>query len=305
MSSYLKLAYTVLKASRRPMTSAGILEAAYAAQMVPKHLYGKTQAKTLQARLSEDVLRNKVSAFFRTDPGYFFLNELINDPAIPVKFKERFEARRRTRDLHVAPFLAVDRDFVQSCDESALSDWHSFVSLAEAANAIFYVQSRNSHEALVVWTFSMVRRGSEVLTYRTGRYRTDRDSFANKRTVGFPGVIGFFDCTLFSSGDYGAKENALSAIASDLDISVGAIVEEQLLDPRPLFTLRVSQNTDQEALMIVMDWNCPPWFEPTTRRLSLNDPQWLNLDVQPNNLGDFEPWTKAALAKMFNEGKLD
>jgi hypothetical protein len=283
------------------MTAAGILEAAYAASIVPKHLHGKTQVKTLQARLSEDVLRSQYSAFFRTEPGYFFLNELVSDPAVPGRYKEKFEARRRTRDLHVAPFLAIDAEYVAGCGKDLLNDWRGFMKTAESCDAIHYLQSRNeADEALIVWTFSVVRRGAEVLSYRTGRYRSDMDSFANKRTIGFPGVVSFFDCTLFSDGDYGAKENALGAILSDLDISAVAVHGEKLPDPEPRFVMRVPRGNGQDVLLIVMDWTCPAWFEPTTRRLSLNDPCWLDLRSH-NHLDDFEPWTKATL-DVFNGG---
>ncbi|WP_162530099.1 HTH domain-containing protein [Stappia sp. BW2] len=296
MDSYLEIAQRVLRASRRPMTAAGILDAAYAAAIVPKHLHGKTQVKTLGARLSEDVLHSQYSAFFRTEPGYFFLNELVSDPTIPSKYKEKFEARRRIRDLHIAPFLAVDADFVAKYGNTLLPDWHDFVRKAESCNALHYLQSRKETKgALVVWTFSVVRRGTEVLSYRTGRYRSDADTFANKRTIGFPGVVSFFDCTLFSDGDYGAKENALGAILSDLDISAVAVHGEKLSDPEPRFAMRVRRDDEQEVLLIVMDWTCPAWFEPTTRRLSLNDPRWLDLRVPPNDIDDFEPWTKATL----------
>lgn len=303
MDSYLEIAQIVLRASRRPMTAAGMLEAAYAAGIVPKHLYGHTQAKTLQARLSEDILYHSHSVFFRTEPGYFFLNELITDPSIPEKYKEKFEARRRTRDLHIAPFLAVDEKYVSEYGSHLVGDWRLFVSAAEKHNAIHYIQSRKeAGDALIVWTFSIVRRGNEVLTYRTGRYRNDRDMFRNKRTIGFPGVISFFDCTLFSEGDYGAKENALSALVSDLDISAMAIHGEKLPDPEPLFTIKVRQNEEREVLLVVMGWTCPSWFEPTTRRLSLNDPCWLDLNVSPNNIDDFEPWTRAALEAFCEAG---
>lgn len=280
------------------MTPAGILDAAYGAAIVPKHLFGRTQVKTLQARLSEDVLRSPHSAFFRTEPGYFFLNELVTDPSIPDRYKEKFEARRRTRDLHVAPFLAIDRDYFTACGYDLRHDWHQFLRTAETCNAIHYLQNKKDNEAaLVVWTFSIVRRGTEVLSYRTGRYRSDVESFANKRTIGFPGVVSFFDCTLFSNGDYGAKENAMGAIVADLDISAVAIHGERLPEPEHRCTLRVQRDDGQDVLLVVMEWACPTWFEPTTRRLSLNDPRWLDLRTH-NHFDDFEPWTKAAMAAL-------
>src|SRR5437763_111510 len=84
LETYLEIAEAVLRAARRPLTARAILDAAYRGGIVPTHLYGKTQHKTLQARLSEDILLRKLeSRFFRTDPGYFFLSELRSDPKIP------------------------------------------------------------------------------------------------------------------------------------------------------------------------------------------------------------------------------
>ncbi|WP_020096456.1 HTH domain-containing protein [Methylobacterium sp. 285MFTsu5.1] len=295
MDSYLEIAQQVLRASRRPMSAAGILDSAYAAGIVPTRLYGRTQVKTLQARLSEDVLYSPHSAFFRTEPGYFFLNELVADPTIPVKFKEKFEARRRIRDLHVAPFLGIDETFVSTCGADLMHNWVGFAGAAEKCNAIHYLSSKKeTRGALIVWTFSVVRRGSEVLSYRTGRYRNNRDTFMDKKTIGFPGVLSYYDLTLFSDGDYGARENSLNAIKWDLDISAIAMHGGSLPDPKPLGSLRVRQDDKRDVLLIVMDWSCPAWFEPTTRRLSLNDPRWLDLKTH-NNFDDFEPWTRATL----------
>lgn len=306
MDSYLDIARKVLRASRRPMTAKGILDAAYKAKIVPPHLYGKTQQKTLQARISEDILsRKNNSLFYRTEPGVFFLSELFSDPNIPNKYKEKFPARRRSRDLHKDPSLAIDENFFQEIGVNFVHDWKNFIQKAEENDALRYVDC-NRHRIegnnLIVWTFSIVRRGSEVLSYRVGRYRDDRDTFANKRTIGFPGIISFFDSTLFSDGDYGASENALASILFDLDISANTIVDQRIPPPKPKLALQVPREEDGNILLLVMEWPCPKWFEPTTRRLSLNDPCWIDIRVLPNNLSDFEPWTLATLEAFHKVG---
>jgi hypothetical protein len=79
----------VLRAARRPLSPRAILAAAYRAGIVPNHLFGKAQHKTLQARLSEDILRFKLdSRFYRTDPGIFFLSEFRSDPKIADELKD-------------------------------------------------------------------------------------------------------------------------------------------------------------------------------------------------------------------------
>jgi len=137
-----------------------------------------------------------------------------------------------------------------------------------------------------------------VLSYRVGRYRDDREAFANKRTIGFPGAVTVSDTSLFSQDDYGATENALRVLLLDLDLSSQSFLDEKLTKPSPLFTFEAEGDDGVTVLLVVLEWTCPDWFEPTTRKLSLNDPCWLDLSVQPNNIDDFEPWSKTTLRRI-------
>lgn len=300
MDSYLDIAHKVLRASRRPMSAKGILDAAYRAQIVPEHLCGKTQHKTLQARLSEDILHHRSSSlFYRTGPGKFFLCELLSDPHIPEKFKEIFPARRRTRDLQNDNALGINRAFLKSwCKKSDSCDFVEMFAAAEQQEAVRYLPQSGNSEYATVWTFSLVRRNDEVLSYRIGRYRDNREAFANKRTIGFPGVVTINDRSLFSQEDYGATENSLRVLLLDLDLSSQSFLEENPPKPSPVFVFEAEGDDGVSVLLIVLEWTCPDWFEPTTRKLSLNDPCWLNISVQPNNTDDFEPWSKTTLRKI-------
>lgn len=300
MDSYLDIAHKVLRASRRPMSAQGILNAAYRAQIVPEHLRGKTQHKTLQARLSEDILHHRSSSlFYRTEPGLFFLCELISDPSIPEKFKEVFPARRRTRDLQNENALGISRDFLKRWRQGS-DGWDLVEMLADAERheAVRYLPQSGNADYATLWTFSLVRRNDEVLSYRVGRYRDDREAFANKRTIGFPGAVTVSDTSLFSQDDYGATENALRVLLLDLDLSSQSFLDGKLTKPSPLFTFEAEGDDGVTVLLVVLEWTCPEWFEPTTRKLSLNDPCWLDLSVQPNNIDDFEPWSKTTLRRI-------
>lgn len=58
MNSYLRLAESVLKKSEQALSASEILEAAYRLQLVPEHLYGKTQHMSVVRDFGTDgVLR--------------------------------------------------------------------------------------------------------------------------------------------------------------------------------------------------------------------------------------------------------
>lgn len=280
------------------MSARAIISAAYRAGIIPEHLYGKTQHKTLQARLSEEILYNRRNAlFFRTEPGVFFLTEFISDPTISQKFKVAFPARRRTRELLNEPSLALSTEYVRSDRFSTFHTWQELAKDAEKHDALKYIDPKAvSPDFIRVWSFSMVRRDQSVLSYRIGRYRDDRDQFANRRTIGFPGIVGFTDNTLFSEGDYGAAEGALEAVLTDLDLSLRAFTDASHIElPTSTDIVMLNGDDDKPIILLIMQWTCPDWFEPTSRRLSLNDVCWYNLSTKANNVEDFEPWSRAAL----------
>lgn len=293
MDAYLEIAQRVLSAVKRPMTARGILDAAYKSQMVPEHLYGQSQHKTLQARLSEDILKHRASsAFFRTQPGYFFLTEFLTDASIPEKYRTPFPARRRTRDLQTEPALSVDLSVALELVRGPRRTWLEFFQHAARSNALRYIPANvKEPNAVSVWTFSVVRRGGDVLSYRIGPYRDGGDNISKRRSIGFPGLVGVGDRTLFSGDEFGIVENAMKSIIYDLDLSIHVFENPMRTHlPSPVFQTLAEDSAGKPVVLIILEWLCPEWFEPTTRRLSINDPQWLNLR-QANNRDDFEPWS--------------
>lgn len=303
MDSYLQIAQTVLRSARRPMGAKAILDVAYQAGVVPKHLYGKTQQKTLQARLSEEILHHReASSFYRTEPGQFFLTEFLDDDDIPAEWKNRFPARRRTRDLTRDNTLAVKRSFLDRWRKTR-EDAHVFFQAAEAEGAVAYMHPKEMREAgyCATWTFAMVVKDGCTLAYRVGRYRDNRDNYAKRRSIGFRGPLTIDDVTLFSRDGLGAEDSAIDVLIGDLDLSYASFRGRGKRRPK-IEHVMVMDSDQAFDVVIVLTWHCPTWFEPTTRRMSLNDPHWLSKSIMHNNLDDFEPWSCRILAEQATDG---
>lgn len=304
MDSYLQIAQTVLKSARRPMGAKAILDVAYKAGVVPNHLYGKTQQKTLQARLSEEILHHReTSLFYRTEPGQFFLTEFLDIDDIPDEWKKPFPARRRTRDLTKDNTLAVKQAFLarwrQSCANAT-----AFFRAAEAEDAIAYMHPDEvkCRGYCSTWTFAMVVKNDCTLAYRVGRYRDDRDHFAKRRSIGFPSPLTFQDVTLFSRDHLGAEDSAADVLMQDLDLSYASFHGPGKRRPE-IERIMVVEEDEALDVVIVLKWHCPEWFEPTTRRLSLNEPHWLSNSIKHNDFDDFEPWSSKILAECAAEAE--
>lgn len=303
LDCYLSIAETVLRAQRRPLSSREILKRAYLDKIVPSHLFGRTQHKTLGARLSEDILlRRERSSFFRTNPGRFFLREFLTDKSLPEEYRSPMVARRRERDLQNGAILAVDESDVLA----AVGPGHSIPAktiyeLVHQNRFHYAAHSQRTAETadVLVWSFVVVFRSNAVLSYRIGRYRDGRDTFLHKRSIGFFRAVRDYDRTLFEQNDHGIVSGGLRAATLDLDLPQDVMQKTEYRDKAKLVCALVHQEGDIPVnLLGLVLFECPEWFEPTKRKLAINDLGWLDLRTRINYLDDFDPWSKLALAQL-------
>lgn len=297
MDSYLEIAEDVLRLVRRPLSAHQILRAAYENGIAPPHLRGRTQHKTLGARLSEDILRlREGSRFYRTAPGRFLLRELEDDPAIPEDLRRPIVARRRRRELPQKQSLAFDRASLESALTGAgVIDSTAVLSLINRGR-YHYASSARHRDAdeVVVWAFMLVIRAGHVLSYRQGHYREDRDTFMHRRTIGFYTPVIDEDMSLFDQIDHGIVSSGLKALATDLDLQDHQLWPV-LSEASKLRTFIYPHAQAKRDLLAVVSFACPDWLDPTSKRLAINDLEWLDLRSPPNHRDDFDPWSQSIL----------
>lgn len=306
MNAYLELAEKILRNSRRPLRPRAILDAAYRADIVPSHLHGKTQHKTLQARLSEDILEKKDrSVFFRTSPGHFFLREFISDKTIPIKYRRPMTARRRTRELIIGPALTIPKAKLKKVmRDSYWAEPNSVLSEMNSDSYSYVDPKKPGEDNVLIWSFSAIFKDQSILCYRQGRYRENRNSFKQKKCVGFSNLVSASHRSLFSDKDQGIIESGLDAAITDLDIpSVVHTSEDGEFTANLECFLWSKRQDEKDALISVIRFDCPNWFEPTENRLSINDLHWMSATVKPNNIDDFDPWSRLFLNFYFEEYK--
>lgn len=160
MDAYLQIAESVLKIERRPLSPRAILAAAYRHGLVPMHLHGDTQHKTLGARISEDIIAlHDDSLFFRTAPGRFFLREFLTDVTIPEENRQPVATRRRFRELMRGPALAVYLHDLQRIATTGTAIPPEIVFNLLRSDRYRYDDPKNRKEGSVfLWSFVSVRR---------------------------------------------------------------------------------------------------------------------------------------------------
>ncbi|TGD99754.1 winged helix-turn-helix domain-containing protein [Methylobacterium sp. 6HR-1] len=305
VDAYLDIAQEVLRSERRPMTPRAIMAVAYQYGIVEHRLYGKTQHKTLGARLSVDIVqRSERSLFFRPAPGRFFLREFLTDTSIPEEHRRPIPTRRRFRELVMGPALALDKsDLAGKVSEGQPIAPNVIFELLRSDNYHYEDPRRRSDGSVFFRAFVCVQRNKEILTYRLGRYRESRDAFMHKRCVGFATLVHDFEHTLFTRSDLGIVESGVRATKVDLDIpDVPSDAPGGRIDAALSHFIWCSGPNGGDLLAVIC-FECPPWFEPTRRRLALNDVSWLEEPGSVNNIEDFDPWSQKVLASVL-AGKL-
>lgn len=302
VDAYLAIAEVVLKIERRPLSSVAILAAAYRHSIVPPHLHGGTQHKTVGAQISEDILdRREKSVFFRTEPGKFFLREFLTDMTVPVEYRQPIATRRRVRELVRGPALAFSADDVRRlAPEGAKIEPDKIFDLLRNDGYRYDDPKNLSNDSMLVWSFVSVRRKTEVLSYRLGRYREDRNSFLSRRSVGFSSLVYTDDHTLFNMRDFEIVNSGVNAMAIDLDMPEAPASKTRYCPGVLCSFIWTATSPGVNDLLAVINFQCPEWFEPVKRRLAINDLRWLDARHPPNNVDDFDPWSKTVLLAVYS-----
>jgi hypothetical protein len=253
----------------------------------------KTKAKSATDR-NIIALRDD-SLFFRTAPGRFFLREFLTDITIPEAHRQPVATRRRIHELMRGPALAVDLHDLERIATTGAAIPPEIVFNLLRSDRYRYDDPKNRKEGSVfLWAFVSVRRDCEILSYRLGRYRDDRDTFIARRSVGFSTLVHRDERTLFNLNDFGIVDSGVHATKMDLDVpEVHSTGQGDRVAAS--YFIWVFQSTGQSDLLAVINFECPKWFEPERQRLAPNELSWLDIRTPVNNADDFDPWSRSVL----------
>ena len=303
--AYLNLAEDVLAASGTPMRPRDILRVAYLNRLVPSHLHGATQHKTLHARLSEDVSTyREASRFYRTGPGVFFLRRLRND-AMPVVGSEEFFAPPRKKELRRDWVMALRMSFGHSNVAKQISLQTIKGELDDGKFGYFpYSVVRREGNLAVVHSFVVVFNGDDVLSYRTGRFYPSTDPLRGRRSVGVGGAVLIGEADLLYESMHGIVANGIAelgyAIGLPRRLAEVARYENQV---RPVLAVAVpGSDSHPNVLHVVMAYRCPPDFFPSKAAMSINDLRWLNAFNPTNNAEDFDATSRLLIEQKMLVG---
>lgn len=284
--AYLNLAEAVLIEVGRPLRPAEILEYAYAKLLLPEHLYGKTQHKTLHARLSEDIARQKDrSRFYRTAPGIFCLRS----PTSEAEYHAPPRRRELIRDLALAveaQVLDLTRSDQRTVSAGVLREY------LKSGKYGYYPYKRivADDNLIAIHSFVVVHRISQLLSYRVGKFAPTSDPLYGSRSIGLGGAVLASDVDMLFESMFGIVANGINELCFGLGLSrrlaERARYENQLAPW--LGVVSKHKRGARRVLHVVLGYECPTEFTPTKAALSVNDLRWVDARSPGNNLSDYD-----------------
>lgn len=269
--------------------------------IVPEHLHGQTQFKTLAARLSTEIReRAEKSPFYRTAANRFFLRELATD-----RYSE-YIAPRREKTLHNEHVLTVTDAFLKDNEATGLIlDIEQVIEDADRQDAFRYVIRKDAerrYDVKQIISYALIFRDGKVLTYRRGVFNTAADELKGVRSIGFGGHVSDEDHTLFDISRHGILENARRELQEELVFDSDEI--ERLDNPNNIRLLcGINTYTTIEArkhIAVVLVYFCSQSFSAIKNELSINELRWSDLSRPENDIDSFEPWSNMILSAIYS-----
>ncbi len=285
---------------RRPLRPKEILDEAYLKKLVPWHLRGPRQDKTLHARLSEDIARNRAnSRFFRTAAGVFFLRQFVDDETVPERDRTEYFAPPRRKELGKNAILflelpgssSVDREITaQLIEQTFGSGGYGYRSYADIAD---------NPRLAAVHSFVVVYRDNKVLSFRSGKFFPSTDPIYGKRSIGIGGTVFAHDVDMLFNSFYGIVSNGISELCYGIGLPRRLAERARYSNEvRPWIGCYHRRGSGQAAVVhVVMGYHCPDEFTPTKAALSLNDIRWVDATNPGNTLDDYDTTSRRLFAR--------
>ena len=317
--TYLWAAELVLRRHRRPLRVHEIVSYAQDLGLFSEGMHSRTPQKSLQARLSIEILsKAEHSRFVRTASGLFFLRELLAeahgseagddrlDLPHPVK-PEPYTARRRAPPPATERVLAIPREhYAPLLSFQGLQLDNGELVRRLVGGPVDYLprteaEETDSHKQVV--TYVLVTHGTKVLSFRRGTFNRAAAFLRGSLCIGFGGHVSEDDVTIFSYADAGIVANAVREIREEIDLSWSGA---RAIEPEDVRVVGLINDDSSEVgrrhVGIVMRYEVKDWaaWERTERgEASINQLSWIDALSGSVNLIEFEYWSQLCWRVLF------
>lgn len=323
--TYLRVAEIVLAKALTPLKAREIVDRGIEQGLFGDHVMSRTPEKSMQARLSIDILtRAQSSRFARTSKGLFTLRSKLTesqgDEADGVEYLAERRVLRTPREevlcvtekgfRDVLTFQGVDTDSAEVLRRLLLPRNLAYVPRSEA-------ESRDDAKQFI--TYVLVQCEQRLLFFKRSYLSRAAEFLRGSKCIGFGGHVSAADKDILSHSDHGLSWCARRELSEELRIpgrARAAKTQERSRDSDQR-TLKLFQNVPLERLAVLNDDSSEvgrrhvaviyrAWLSDwdQVQRLQKGDSSikgvgWIDLSKDTVDIAEFEYWSQLCLRKFY------
>lgn len=305
-SVFLWSARAILLKYRRPMSARQLYDAALEEGFIPDSFNGETPWQTMKSKLSVHI-RNlgDESVFVRTNPGRFYLRELIEEAEIYQAPPWQPPSSQEYVSVFPAHLLSpVSSMWFQgiSTDLTALP----IVSDVTCVSHLARPRAELTEDFKQFITYVLVTRRGEVLSFVRGVFNHTAEMLRGSRCIGFGGHVNAEDIDLFSTSENFILRSAARELQEELRLPEQDIQRLHALDGLEVVAILNddSSSVGRRHFAVVIRYEVSGdgrWDTPQKGELSINQLKWVGPDREPIALEDYEYWSQLCLRSFYPE----
>jgi hypothetical protein len=228
--TYLRVADIVLSKALSPLKAREIVERGIDQGLFGDHVMGRTPEKSMQARLSIDILgKTRQSRFVRTSKGRFTLRSklmseslLSDEDGSLLNPNAEYHAERRIlrtpkeevlcvsedRFKDVLTFQGIDTDPTEVLNQLLDGDHLHYVARSEA-------ETRDDAKQFITYVF--VQCGQRLLFFKRSYLSRAAEFLRGSKCIGFGGHVSAADKDILSHADHGLSYCARRELSEGFD----------------------------------------------------------------------------------------
>jgi len=329
--TYLRVAEIVLSKALSPLKAREIVERGIEQGLFGDHVMSRTPEKSMQARLSIDILsEGRGSRFARTSKGRFTLRSNLSisrqGDEVPGDDSVEYLAKRR----NVPRVLRTPKEEVLCVSEEGFRDVLTFQGIDTDSTEILgrLLQDQHLHyvgrseaetrdDAKQFVTYVLVQCGQRLLFFSRSYLSRAAEFLRGSKCIGFGGHVSAADMDILSHDDRGLSSCARRELSEELRLPERTKRTSPANTGSDRATLQLFQGVSLERLAVLNDdssgvgrrhvavvyraW-LPDWEQ--ARRLlkgdsSIKGVNWIDLSRDAIDISEYEYWSQLCLRKFY------
>ena len=263
----------------------------------------KTPEKTVNARVSEHILKSQsTQVFFRTGPNLFY-HKLLNESA---SFDSQYEEswhQPRVKNVTDEFVLVAPKVLLQSKLYGDFTDLED-VDLPDIYENLCYFMPRiaaeNDTSVKQFVSYSLVKNGEKYLVYRRGKWSNPSANLHRKWSIAFGGHVSDADLTLFDNFEDCFLNNSSREVREELKLfDIYSDIGDLNAISKLLGFINVDYNSDaRQHVAAVVKVSLDLKNMPSKVEAGINELQWLDEDELYKTDWHFDLWSRMLIARL-------